>query len=394
MQFDVLIVGGGLAGLSLACALRDSRLKIALIEGRPATPRSSASAASADDWDARIYALSPANAAFLDRIGAWKHLERTRLARVREMEIFGDGDGRLDFSAADAGIDELCWILESSQLSGELWENVKRQANVSVFRPAHPAALHCTDEGVELTLTDGETLSARLVVGADGRDSWVRQRAGLSAEETPYGELGVVANYACERPHRSVARQWFRADGVLAWLPLPGNRISIVWSTDVAHANTLLALPDNELALRVAGAGNKVLGQLRTITSAQAFPLSLLRVPTTIAPRVALIGDAAHGVHPLSGHGINLGFQDAAVLSELLGSSASWQDIGDDRLLRRYQRARREEILLLQNVTDGLHRLFSARTPGVTTLRNAGLKLTQRTPRVKNLLMRYALGAL
>lgn len=400
MQFDVLIVGGGLAGLSLASSLRDSRLKIALIEGCPDTPRRFhatppifASGDVAEDWDVRVYALSPANANFLNRIGAWKHLERSRIAAVREMHIVGDGDGRLDFSASDAGIGELCWILESSLLSSELWENVKRQSNVSVFRPATPASLDFSADSACLTLAGGEQLDARLVVGADGRDSWVRQAAGLSAKDTPYGELGVVANFVCERPHRATARQWFRADGVLAWLPLPGNRISIVWSTGTEHARALLALPADELAERVGAAGGNALGRLRPLTPAAAFPLSLLRVPTTIAPRLALIGDAAHGIHPLSGHGINLGFQDAAALGELLAATPAWQDVGDDRLLRRYQRARREETLLLQNVTDALRQLFAADLPGLPSLRNAGLALTQRSPRLKNMLIRYALGA-
>lgn len=402
MQFDVLIVGGGLAGLSLACALRDTRLKIAVIESSPDTPRRyrppispSPTAGEQEDWDARVYALSPANAAFLLRIGAWKHLDATRMAAVREMQIFGDGDARLDFSAAESGCSELCWIVESSLVADELWENVKRQSNVSIFRPATPAALQLDASGrdnARLTLADGSELCARLVIGADGRDSWLRQAAGLSAEETPYGELGVVANYACERPHRSTARQWFRDDGILAWLPLPGNRISIVWSTGTAHAEALLALSADELAGRVATAGGKALGRLRPLTPAAAFPLSLLRVPTIIAPRVALIGDAAHGIHPLSGHGINLGYQDAAALGELLDAAPAWQDIGDERLLRRFQRARREETLLFTHSTDALHRLFRTRLPGLPMLRKTGLALAQGSPRIKNLLVRYALG--
>lgn len=402
MQFDVLIVGGGLAGLALACALRDTRLQIALIESRPEAPRrfrpsiaSSPTPGENEDWDARVYALSPANARFLERIGAWKHLDATRMEAVREMQVFGDEDARIDFAAEDSGCRELCWILESSLMADELWENVKRQSNVRLFRPAAPAALELDPTGradARLTLADGREISARLVVGADGRESWLRQAAGLAANSVSYDEIGVVANYACERPHRSTARQWFRDDGILAWLPLPGNRFSIVWSTDRAHAETLLALPAEELAERVRKAGDNALGRLRTLTPATGFPLGLLRVPTTIAPRVALIGDAAHGIHPLSGHGINLGYQDAAALADLLAAAPAWQDIGDERLLRRYQRARREETLLFTNATDALHRLFRARLPGLPKLRSAGLGFTQRSPKLKNLLVRYALG--
>ena len=283
MSFDLIIVGGGLAGLSLACALRESRLKIALVEQHPPRP--------ATGWDTRIYAISPANADFLAGFGAWKHLDAQRIAPVRTMRIFGDDGARLTFDAYAAGIDTLAWILESSLLTGELWENAKRQANLSLFCPAAPQALSLDVDAVRLTLTDRQTLSARLLVGADGRKSWVRERAGLEAIHTPYGEQGVVANFACAEPHHDTAFQWFRDDGVLAWLPLPGQRISMVWSTPEVHADTLRSLSPEALCARVAEAGGKRLGDLEPITPPAAFPLRLMRVPRVIAPRLALLGD-------------------------------------------------------------------------------------------------------
>lgn len=390
MQFDVVIVGGGLAGLALACALRDTRLKIALVESRAPTP--------AAGWDARVYAISPANADFLRRIGAWKHLDAARIAPIHAMKVRGDGDSRLDFSAYESGVPELGWILESSLMACELWENVKRQGNLTLLCPATPQSVDMNSEAVVLTLSDGRTLSSRLLVGADGRDSWVREAAGLSAVNTPYGEMGVVANFTCERPHRGIARQWFRDDGVLAWLPLAGgdgiHRISIVWSTPDAHAEALLALPGDELAERVAAAGNHELGKLAPLTPAAAFPLRLMRVPRCVAPRLALVGDAAHGIHPLSGHGINLGYQDAKVLAELLSATPEWQDIGSERLLQRYQRARREETVLMQYTTHTLHQLFREKLPGLKPLRNIGMNLTNALPVLKTLLVRFAIGAL
>ena len=385
MHFDVVIVGGGLAGLSLACALRDTRLKIALVENRVASPSAG--------WDARVYAISPANADFLRAIGIWKHLDNARIGPIEAMRIVGDGGARLDFSAYQAGISELGWILESSLMSGELWETVKRQGNVTLFCPAEPSAIELSDELAVLTLADGQTLKSRLLVGADGRDSWVRAAAGLPATDTAYGEMGLVANFTCELPHRAIARQWFRDDGVLAYLPLPGQRISIVWSTPDAHARELLALPAEALSQRVATAGGEALGKLSLITPASAFPLRLIRVPRTVAQRLALIGDAAHGIHPLSGHGINLGYQDARTLGELLATTPSWQDIGSERLLQRYQRARREETALLQYTTHTLHHLFREKLPGFKPLRNIGMSLTNGLPVVKNLLVRYAIGA-
>ena len=384
MLFDIVIVGGGLAGLSLACALRDTPLKIALVESRAPQP--------ASGWDSRVYAISPANAEFLRTIGAWKHLDPARLTAIDAMQIHGDGGATLDFSAYQTGVDELGWIVESSLMAGELWESAKRQGNLTLLCPAQPAALEITAAGAPLTLADGRVLNSRLVVGADGRDSWVRDAAGLSAIDTPYGELGLVANYDCELPHRGIARQWFRDDGVLAWLPLPGQRISIVWSAPEVLAKQLLALPAEALAARVAAAGGDELGRLTQITAPSAFPLRLLRVPTTVAPRLALIGDAAHGIHPLSGHGINLGYQDARVLAELLAATPPWQDVGSERLLSRYQRARREETLLLQYTTHTLRRLFREKLPGLKPLRNIGMNLTNALPVLKNQLVRYALG--
>ena len=383
-MFDVLIVGGGLAGLSLACALRDTRLKIALLESSPSQPSAG--------WDARVYAISPANAEFLQAIGVWKHLDGERISPIAAMKIVGDSGAKLDFSAYETGVAELGWVLESSLMACELWENVKRQANLTLLCPAAPNAIKMGEKSVELSLAEGQSLSTKLLVGADGGDSWVRGATGLQAIATPYGEMGLVANFECEHPHRGIARQWFRDDGVLAWLPLPGNRISVVWSTPDVHAGELLALPAEALALRVASAGGDVLGSLKLLTPASAFPLRLLRVPQTIGSRVALLGDAAHGIHPLSGHGINLGYQDAKALAALLAATPEWQDVGSERLLQRYQRARREETLLVQYTTHTIRRLFRETLPGMRPLRNLGLGLTNALPVVKNALVRYALG--
>ena len=384
-HFDLVIVGGGLAGTSLAVALRDSRLRIALIESSPPQRPSG--------WDARIYAVSPANAEFLAAIGVWKHLDGERMAPISAMRIRGDGDGCLDFSAYESGVPELGWILESSLMACELWENAKRQSNLTLFCPGRPRSLEFRHDSAVLHLQDGTCVAGRLLVGADGRDSWVREAADLTASNSHYGEKGVVANFATARPHRSIAYQWFRDDGVLAYLPLPGNRISIVWSTPHDHADELCALPPQTLAERVAEAGGHALGSLETITPAAAFPLRLMRVPRTVAPRLALVGDAGHGIHPLSGHGINLGFQDAKELAALLAAAPPWRDIGDERFLERYQRARKEETLLMQSTTDSLRRLFRDNPPGLKPLRNLGLNLTNGLPFVKNALVRYALGA-
>jgi ubiquinone biosynthesis UbiH/UbiF/VisC/COQ6 family hydroxylase len=384
MDFDVVIVGGGLAGLSLAVALKRSRLSIALVEGRaPVQPAG---------WDARIYAISPANVRFLEEIGAWQHLDAGRIQPVRTMEVYGDAGGRLDFSAYDAGVGELAWILEASLMQRELWETARRQGNVTLFCPGVPRGLTFAPDAATLTLADGKELRSRLVVAADGADSWTRGAAGIEVDFKPYGQHGVVANFETEKPHREVACQWFRQDGILAYLPLPGKLMSIVWSTPAEHAAELLALSPEAFCERVADAGGRRLGALSLVTPPAGFPLRLMRAPRMAAPRLALIGDAAHAIHPLSGHGINLGFQDARALAETLLAKPGHVDCGDLALLRRFERARKEEVVMLQTVTDGLQKLFGLPGAPFAMARNLGLNFTHRLPVVKDLLVRYAMG--
>jgi ubiquinone biosynthesis UbiH/UbiF/VisC/COQ6 family hydroxylase len=386
MKFDLIIVGGGLAGAALAVALRKSRLSVALVDSlTPAKgPRKSAG------WDTRIYAYTPANVRFLQTLGVWERLDHDRLCAVERMEVYGDRGGRLDFSAHESDLHALSWIGESDLLRCELWESLKRQHNVTLFSPVTPTKFVRNDGAVEITLNNGQTLSAALIVGADGRDSWLRQAAGINAHSREYGQQAIVANFHTARPHHRVALQWFRQDGILAWLPLPGERISLVWSVPDELAATLMALPDADFCRQVAAAGENALGDFTLETPRAAFALRFMRVENVVAPRLALVGDAAHAIHPLSGHGINLGFQDVRVLADLLAGTEAWQDIGEHGLLRRYARARAEEPFLLQYTTDGLARLFASHNPLVVRLRNAGLNLTARLPALTRLLTRYA----
>jgi ubiquinone biosynthesis UbiH/UbiF/VisC/COQ6 family hydroxylase len=245
-------------------------------------------------------------------------------------------------------------------------------------------------EHATLRLADGGRITASLVVGAEGARSWVRQAMAMASTVKPYSHLGVVANFATSLPHDGVAWEWFRPDGVLAYLPLPGARMSMVWSTEEAHGRKLLALPGAELAARVAEAGGHALGELSVITPAQAFPLRLAVVEPLVKPRVALLGDAAHGVHPLAGQGVNLGLRDARDLALILDQRGP-RDCGDFFLLRRYERGRKADILRIQALTDGLLRLFGAQDALVATARNLGLSLVQHQPWLKRALVRQAL---
>lgn len=387
-EFDVAIVGGGLVGASMAAALAGSPLRVALLEGRPPQPLP-----DDDSWDVRIYAVSPGNQRFLRDIGAWQRMAERRIEPVRQMQVSGDRRGsRLLLDAADAAATELASILENRLLQDALWRTLEGQTNLQMYCPCRPLHIEWSDESAAIELADGRRLTCKLVVGADGANSWVRGQAGIDAHPEPYRQKGVVANFACERPHRGIARQWFFDDGILAWLPLPGNRMSMVWSTFDARADELLALDPDNLCQQVAQAGGRELGALSLLTPPAAFPLRLLRLPQVVKPRLALIGDAAHNVHPLAGQGVNLGFQDARLLASLLHGLPAGADAGDYRLLRHYERGRKEDVLLMQLVTDSLQKLFNNRNPVLAGLRNWGLGLTNHLAPVKQLLIRHALG--
>lgn len=379
LQYDVIVVGGGLVGASLALALERAGKSVALLEGRP--PRLEG---LEQGWDARIYAVSPANRRFLESLDAWPGAER--LGAIEAMDVRGDAGGRIEFAASDAGEPALAWIAENRWLLAALWRRLAT-SGVDCLTGVLPQTLRADALGAELELEDGRRLSAALLVGADGANSWVREQAGLDASVKPYRQSGVVANFDCERPHGGVARQWFLGGDILAWLPMAGNRISMVWSSsDPEH---LLQLSPAALAETVAAAGGQALGKLATITAAAAFPLRLIQPQRVVAERVALVGDAAHTVHPLAGQGVNLGFQDAEQLAALL---AGERDAGDWMLLRRYERQRREAVKTMQLGCDGLFQLFQAKAPGLPWLRNAGLNLTNCLKPLKRQFARQAIG--
>ena len=385
MDFDIVIVGAGLVGASFARALRGAGLKLALIEAQPPLTK-------ADHWDSRVYAISPGSTAYLKSLGVWKRLDQGRICPVHEMHIQGDAGAELRFSAYEAGVEELAAIVESRHLQTVLWQGLEHQHDLDLICPDQCVSLQMREDAAELALVGGRTLHAKLVVAADGMHSWAREAAGITVAEKSYGQMGVVANFACARAHHNTAFQWFRGDGVLAYLPLPGERMSIVWSTPDAHAAELLALPPEAFCAKVEEAGKGALGELSPLSAAMRFPLAHMRAARLIAPRFALIGDAGHVLHPLAGQGVNLGFGDARDLAAVLTQREVFRDPGEIRLLRRYERARAEDILALSAVTDGLQRLFSAPSGAAAKLRNAGLNLTNALPVVKNLLIRRALG--
>ncbi|KUZ97100.1 ubiquinone biosynthesis protein [Burkholderia ubonensis] len=383
--FDVAVVGGGLVGKTAALALTQSGYKTALL-AQPATPRPADLA-----FDTRIYALSSSSQALLERLRVWQALDHTRLAPVYDMRVYGDAHAELHFSAYQASVPQLAWIVESSLIETSLDAALRFQPNLTWF-DARAQGFDVRDDAAVLTLSSGQVLEADLVVGADGAHSWVRSQMGAKVERRDYRQTGVVANFKASLPHRETAYQWFRDGEIVALLPLPDGHVSLVWSAHTAHADQLLALDPAQLAAEVERVSHGQVGTLECVTPAAGFPLALQTVDKLIAPRVALVGDAAHLIHPLAGQGMNLGLRDVAALADAIAGKESFRNLGDTVLLRRYERSRREDIRALMVATDGLQRLFAAPGPFAKAVRNAGMAFVGAQPLVKRWLVSAALG--
>lgn len=386
MDVDVIIIGGGLVGASLAVALKSSGLTLALVESQPAIANNNMG------WDSRIYAITPGNAAFLADCGVWHGLDMSRVQPVTAMRVFGDEQTELDFNAYQVGVPELNYILENRQLQHALWQVLQQQENLTLFNPARCTSVTWQADLAILTLADGQTLRTKLVVAADGPDSWVRQQAAIQATPVPYQQHGVVANFVAEKPHRGTAFQWFQPDGVLALLPLPQHMVSMVWSVSLKKSAELLALSPAALCEAVSSASQHMPGQLKLMTPAAAFPLRSLKLQHIIAPRLALVGDAAHNVHPLAGQGVNIGLRDVRSLAKILNARGAQTDCGEVHLLRRYERSRSEDIATMLFTTDTLQRLFNNTNPLLRNFRNLGLSLTNQFVPLKKMLARHALN--
>jgi len=376
-KFDIVIVGGGLTGTAFALALKNTPYRVALVEPRPPqTP--------GEDWDPRVYAYSPGNVNWLRDLGGWT--EPVRAQAIHAMRISGDEGARLNFDALETGLPELAWIAENGRLQSALWQALAPSGNVETVI-ATPEAVVWGQGRHGLILSDGRRLETDLLVGADGASSWLRDQAGIGFSIKDQHQAGVVANFETERPHRGIAWQWFRQDSVLAYLPLPGRRISIVWSTHEDAVPERVARNAEAFAADVAEAGHHVLGRLRRITPQVAFPLKIRRAKEWVRPGLVLIGDAAHTVHPLAGQGVNLGFRDCRLLAEMLASGGNPGDIGR---LQAYAVRRMEDVASMQFTTGGLKTLFTHADPTLRTLRNVGLGLTNGQDWLKQALMRHA----
>ncbi|WP_239324357.1 FAD-dependent monooxygenase [Snodgrassella gandavensis] len=379
-DFNVTILGGGLVGATLALALHQQGKKVLLLEKKP--PQTNLSSLS-QAWDARIYAVSPANQQFLNKLGIWP---AERVQAVSHMQVYGDGHGHISFDAASVNVPCLNYMLENRYLLARIW--LALAENGVTIAESRLLSVKTDVWSAQVTLENGESYRSQLLVGADGANSWLREQVGIEVSASPYRQQGVVANFSTAKPHHGCAYQWFRGGDILAYLPLPQQQISIVWST--ADAEKLTMLAGEDFARQVAQAGHYTLGELTLTTPVFTFDLIKRQPKTVISQRVALIGDAAHTVHPLAGQGVNLGFADVQCLSNLLAQSS---DIGNWSLLKQYQRSRLLAVRMMQQGCDGLFRLFANDDlPGIGWLRNQGLNMVDCSGMIKNRLIRQAMG--
>lgn len=386
MKTPIVVCGGGIAGLATALALARGGQSVALLG-----PKASFAPADPEVFHPRVYAISPASQQFLAKLGVWDMLPPERLTKVEAMEIHGDGDGLVNLNAWQGAIPELAWIVESGEI-----ERVLSQA-VQVFGVPWVTEKFASYAPDVITTDQGRTMHAELFVAADGAQSPLRAGAGISVDEKPYGVTALVAHFNCEFPHQGVAVQWFGQDGVLALLPMPdtqaGAQVSMVWSLNDPIGKDLLALSAQERASALESRLNAVtagrLGKLTLRSAVHGFPLSLNLTPM-IGEGIALVGDAAHRLHPLAGQGLNLGLGDVQTLTDTLIQRESFRGPGDALLLRRYRRLRAEPVMAMRLVTDGLHKLFAAQATPVVWLRNAGMNLVEKLPFVKRQLIQGA----
>lgn len=381
---EIAVVGGGRVGEAATLALAREGWDVAWVAPAEAP-------GPAEGWDARLYAVSPGSRDWLQDLGAWAGVDTARTCDVLAMRVSGDdGQAQIVFDATEARMPRLATLVESRELARGLAQAL---AGASLAR-VHDrvVALEPGASRARLRLAGGGLLEAALVVAADGADSPLRAMAGLRVRGHPYGHTGVVANLRAQVDHRGVARQWFLGDAVLALLPLPGGLRSMVWSTGDDHANWLLGLAPGELAREIERVTAGEAGEVELLAPARGFALRLQQAERCVADRVALVGDAAHVVHPLAGQGLNLGLGDCRDLAAVLAERGPETDPGARALLERYARRRAEPVATMRLATDGLFRLFSSRWPGASLLRNRGLALVDGAPLLKRWLATRAVA--
>ena len=394
MQADLIIVGAGMVGSALALALKDTPLEVLLLDG---SPMSVAPFDSAAPFEPRVSALSMASQRILERLGAWDGVISRRACAYREMSVWdGSGTGRIHFDAASVHAQALGHIVENRVVQDALLEQL-HASDLGLLPGVRLEQMRHSGDDWLLSLSDGRQLRAPLVVAADGANSAVRRLTGCATREWDYLHHAIVTSVRCAEPHQTTAWQRFTDDGPLAFLPLPGpdgeHWCSIVWSTVPERAVKLMAMDDEQFCLALEREFEGRLGPTLQADRRVCIPLRQRHAKRYVEPGLALIGDAAHTIHPLAGQGVNLGFLDAAVLAEVLQHAlARGENLASERVLSRFERRRMPHNLAMMAAMEGFQRLFQADPLPLRLLRNVGLNLVDGQAEAKALFMRQALG--
>jgi 2-polyprenylphenol 6-hydroxylase len=395
MQADLIIVGAGMVGSTLALALEGCGLKIVVLD---ASPLEVVDFDPQGGFEPRVSALSAASQRILQRVGAWPGIAARRASPYTDMHVWdGSGTGQIHFSAETVHAEVLGLIVENRIVQDALLETMQRHGQARLIGNARVEQLVRTDEGWQLTLADGRELHTTLLIAADGANSAIRRLAGCETREWDYLHQAIVTSVRCREPHQRTAWQRFTDDGPLAFLPLErdGDRhwCSIVWSVTETEATRLMALDDAAFRTALGRAFEERLGEVLEVDPRLCIPLRQRHAKRYVQPGLALIGDAAHTIHPLAGQGVNLGLLDAAVLAEVLKAAiARGERVADVQVLSRFERRRMPHNLAMMAAMEGFERLFQADPLPLRWLRNTGLKAVQALPEAKALFVRQALG--
>lgn len=388
-EFDIVIIGGGIVGATLACAIASSNLRIAVIDF--AKPQSF----NDQDYDLRVSAITLGSKSIFETIGAWTAMTQRRVSCVDAMEIWDEGgSGHIRFNSDELAQPCLTYIVENRVILQALLDRMNSFHNIEYMAPIEVENLSTNDRQVIVMLKNGDALQTKVLIGADGANSLVRELSGIQFESKSFNQKAIVATVKTEQEHGRVARQRFMVTGPLAFLPLDdANLCSIVWSVDNDRADALMALDDTAFNVELQTAFGNPLGKVQLAGQRAMFPLVSAHAKQYLAQRIVLAGDAAHRIHPLAGQGLNLGLEDVAVLAEVLVEAhQSKLDIGAHKTLRRYERWRKGSNALMLATMDGFKRTFGSNNDVVRSLRNFGLDITDGLPALKNQIIQYASG--
>jgi 2-polyprenylphenol 6-hydroxylase len=385
---DIAVVGAGVVGMAAAIACAKVGKKVLLIASKKPNTKTKKA------WDERVYALTASTEAWLEELGVWQAVDASRVNDISAMLLWDSQAWNLEteplkLQDSDASLPKLGIIIENQNLMQALSQQISA-LGVTIITDATCVALDNTDQLAVLTLDDGRKINAKLIVAADGVDSWLRRQANIAVKHKDFHQTAIVANFSTTKNHQNIARQWFAPHETLALLPLVGKNVSLVWSVSTEKSAELLELSNEAFAEKLQAYSNGELGDLKILGKVLSFSLKQQTATQLVADRLVLVGDAAHQIHPMAGQGMNLGLRDVRQLHELLTNTHAMQDIGETTFLRKYARARQADIASMNILTSGLDALFAVENSMVKNIAAWGFKQLNRQATIKKLLIQQA----